>query len=77
MCQGGADATPGDFAYSKSTLFMLSVPYVLILGVAAYVFYAFHRSPMTSGSPDDLDPAPPSAESDAPQASGLSPSGPA
>ena len=56
MCSGAADATSGEFAYSKSTLFMLSVPYLLLGGVAGYVVRAFRRSRDASSAGDGDDP---------------------
>jgi hypothetical protein len=44
MCSGAADASSGQFAYSKSTLFMISVPYLLLAGVAGYVVHAFRKA---------------------------------
>jgi len=49
MCSGAADASAGQFAFSKSTLMMLSVPYLLLGGVALYVVRAFRRSREKSG----------------------------
>jgi heme/copper-type cytochrome/quinol oxidase subunit 2 len=58
MCSGAADASAGQFAFSKSTLMMLSVPYLLIGGVALYVVRAFRRSREDSGgAPGDADSA--------------------
>jgi hypothetical protein len=58
MCSGAADASAGQFAFSKSTLMMLSVPYLLLGGVALYVVRAFRRSRDDSGgAPGDADSA--------------------
>jgi heme/copper-type cytochrome/quinol oxidase subunit 2 len=58
MCSGAADASAGQFAFSKSTLMMLSVPYLLLGGVALYVVRAFRRSRDDSGgTPTDGDSA--------------------
>ena len=58
MCQGAAGAGPeGGGAYNLSTLLMLAVPYLLLLGVGGYVVYAFRRSGASSGDPaSDPDP---------------------
>lgn len=49
MCSGAAGAGPdAGGAYNSSTLFMLAIPYLLLLGVLGYVVHAFRRSP--SGS---------------------------
>jgi hypothetical protein len=56
MCSGAADASSGQFAYSKSTLFMLSVPYLLLGGVAGYIVHAYRQargpSPGVETGPD-------------------------
>lgn len=44
MCSGAAEASSGQFAYSKSTLFMLSIPYLLLGGVAGYIVHAFRKA---------------------------------
>jgi hypothetical protein len=45
MCQGASAAgSDGGAMYNRSTLFMLSVPYLLLGGVAGYVVYAFRRA---------------------------------
>jgi hypothetical protein len=59
MCSGAADATSGEFAYSKSTIFMLSVPYLLLGGVAGYVVHAFRRARAPSRDGEGRDPAGP------------------
>jgi len=62
MCSGavGAGADAGA-AYNSSTLFMLAVPYLLLLGVLGYVVHAFRRPPSSSsGEPSDprgIDPS--------------------
>jgi hypothetical protein len=56
MCSGAADATSGQFAYSKSTLFMISVPYLLLGGVAGYVVHAFRKAGATSTAREDDGP---------------------
>ena len=56
MCSGaaGAGADAGR-AYNSSTLFMLAVPYLLLLGVLGYVVHAFRRPPSSSsGGASDL-----------------------
>jgi hypothetical protein len=55
MCSGAADASSGQFAYSKSTLFMLSIPYLLLGGVAGYVVHAFRRARAPSGDSEEPD----------------------
>jgi len=66
MCQGSSGAgADGGAAYNRSTLFMLSVPYLLLGGVAGYIVYAFRRSRNSlDGSPS---PIPESASSAPPQ----------
>ena len=45
MCEGASAAgADGGAVYNRSTLFMLSVPYLLLAGVAGYVAYAFRRA---------------------------------
>ncbi len=45
MCSGAAGAgSDGGGAYNLSTLLMLAVPYLLLLGVAGYVVYAFRKA---------------------------------
>lgn len=45
MCSGAAGSnTDAGAAYNTSSLFMLAVPYLLLMGVGGYVFYAFRRS---------------------------------
>jgi heme/copper-type cytochrome/quinol oxidase subunit 2 len=57
MCSGAADASAGQFAFGKSTLMMLSVPYLLLGGVALYVVRAFRKSRDDSrGAAKDVDP---------------------
>jgi hypothetical protein len=56
MCSGAADASSGEYAYSKSTLFMLSVPYLLLGGVAGYVVHAFRRARVPSRDGEGPDP---------------------
>jgi hypothetical protein len=56
MCSGAADATSGQFAYSKSTLFMLSIPYLLLGGVGGYVVHAFRKARDDSRSEDSGEP---------------------
>jgi len=44
MCEGSAAAgSDGGAVYNRSTLFMLSVPYLLLAGVAGYVVHAFRK----------------------------------
>jgi hypothetical protein len=57
MCSGAADASSGQFAYSRSTLFMLSIPYLLLGGVAGYVVHAFRKARVSAGeSKEPADP---------------------
>ena len=56
MCSGAADASSGQFAYSKSTLFMLSIPYLLVGGVAGYIVHAFRRVRPSGGGEQEADP---------------------
>jgi hypothetical protein len=64
MCSGavGAGADAGR-AYNSSTVFMLAVPYLLLLGVLGYVVHAFRRPPAKA------DVAGSDLSSDAPPAS--------
>lgn len=44
MCEGSAAAgSDAGVAYNRSTLFMLSVPYLLLGGIGGYVVYVFRR----------------------------------
>ena len=56
MCSGaaGAGADAGG-AYNSSTLFMLAIPYLLLMGVLGYVVHAFRRPP-SSSSGEASDP---------------------
>lgn len=57
MCQASAESTRGGgAAFNLSTLFMLSVPYLLVVGVIGYVVYAT-RHPRRQGGPADSDPS--------------------
>jgi hypothetical protein len=52
MCQGSASATQGGGAgYNLSTLWMLAVPYALVLGIGGYVALAFRAARRGAGSP--------------------------
>jgi hypothetical protein len=65
MCSGavGAGADAGR-AYNSSTVFMLAVPYLLLLGVLGYVVHAFRRPPAKADvAGSDLPPDGPSASS--------------
>ena len=60
MCEGSAAAGgDGGAVYNRSTLFMLSVPYLLLLGVGGYVVYAFRRARSHPRPGSDDAPAPP------------------
>lgn len=61
MCEGSAAAgSDSGAAYNHSTLFMLSVPYLLLGGIGGYVVYAFRRS--RNSAPAALEDEPPIEE---------------
>ena len=56
MCEGSAAAgSDSGASYNHSTLFMLSMPYLLLGGIGGYVVYAFRRSRNGAPAAPEID----------------------